>query len=195
MGIHTFRIQGALCHKVGSLLPVEGQRPRFAQIYVTDHDPDRQVHWRLINAHGLLDRTIVRTLQDVLHRVNPYYEMFKTACERMREDQGLRLRLISFDPHVHDPRRYNRPTASEIGVVVVGDGSERTYVRDIIIEERSGNLQRISELHSAYLPLRFPLLFPFGEPGWHNNIPLALNNIPGNAHQDNNENIEGEFLN
>jgi hypothetical protein len=103
----------------------------------------------------------------------------------MREDQGLRLHLISFDPHMHDPRRYNRPTASEIGVVMVGDGPRD--VRDIIIEERSGNLQWISELH-------FPLLFPYGEPGWHNNILLELNNIPGNARQDNDEDTEGGFL-
>ena len=34
------------------------------------------------------------------------------------------------------------------------------------------------------LTSRFPLLFPRGEPGWHDKIPFTLNEITGNAHQD-----------
>ena len=31
-------------------------------------------------------------------------------------------------------------------------------VRDIVLEQRSGNIIRISELHSSYLPMQYPLL-------------------------------------
>ena len=48
--------------------------------------------------------------------------------------------------------------------------SEETGPRDLIIEHRNGALQRISELSSAYLPLRYPILFPHGEQGWHVNL-------------------------
>ena len=180
MGVYTFRIQGALC----SLLPVEGEQPKIAQIYVADHDPNRQAQERLIYGNGRLNQNILRRLQDMLQRVNPYCETFKMASERMRDNEGLHLHLKSFNPRQHDPRRYNLPTAAEVGVVMVGDGSEATEVRDIIIERRNGRLQRISELHSGYLPLRFPLLFPHSEPGWHDKIPFALNEIAGNARQN-----------
>lgn len=44
--------------------------------------------------------------------------------------------------------------------------------RDIILEERDNNLKRISELHAKYLPLQYPLLFPYGEDGYHTEIKL-----------------------
>ena len=44
----------------------------------------------------------------------------------------------------------------------------------------------------AFLPLRFPLLFPFGEPGWHRNIPLALNNQADNAMRNNHDDDEDD---
>jgi len=33
-GPYSFRIQGELYHKIGSLCPVEGQQPQFAQLYI-----------------------------------------------------------------------------------------------------------------------------------------------------------------
>jgi hypothetical protein len=35
-GPPTIRIQGQTCHRIGSLLPVAGQAPRFAQLYIYD---------------------------------------------------------------------------------------------------------------------------------------------------------------
>src|SRR3982074_1746103 len=63
MGIYTFRIKGALCHKVGSLLPSEGEQPKFAQIYITDSDPSQQIQRRLQHGHGHIDEGILQELQ------------------------------------------------------------------------------------------------------------------------------------
>ncbi|RPA91090.1 hypothetical protein L873DRAFT_1562361, partial [Choiromyces venosus 120613-1] len=35
-GVYSFRIKGALYHNHGPLLPIDGERPKFAQIYVHD---------------------------------------------------------------------------------------------------------------------------------------------------------------
>ena len=43
-------------------------------------------------------------------------------------------------------------------------------VRDIVLEERSGNMIHISELHPSYFPMQYPLLFPYGEDGYHTEI-------------------------
>jgi hypothetical protein len=64
-----------------------------------------------------------------------------------------------------------------------GDGTELRQGRDIIIQTQSGTLKRISELHSSFLPLRFPLLRPHGEEGWHDQIPLSANNSAGTAYR------------
>jgi len=34
----TLRIQGQVCHRIGSLLPLSGERPKFAQLYIYDTD-------------------------------------------------------------------------------------------------------------------------------------------------------------
>src|SRR5215813_3849173 len=70
MGIYTFRIKGALCHKIGSLLPIEGEQPKFAQIYVTDSDPNRQMQQRFHFGHGHVEQDILRDLQAMMDRDN-----------------------------------------------------------------------------------------------------------------------------
>ena len=58
-----------------------------------------------------------------------------------------------------------------MAALFVGDIDNSTATRDIIIEEISGKPQRISELHAAYLPLQYPLLFCYGEDGYRDDIP------------------------
>ena len=40
------------------------------------------------------------------------------------------------------------------------------YKRDIIVSTKQKGLQRISIFHPAYMPLQYPLLFPYGERGF-----------------------------
>lgn len=73
--------------------------------------------------------------------------------------------------HLHfdgsmDQRQYNLPTCSEVAVILPGDGIRAKGMRDIIVRLRGGGLQWIHECHAMYMPLCYPLLFPFGEFGW-----------------------------
>ncbi|XP_052189897.1 uncharacterized protein LOC127799715 [Diospyros lotus] len=80
--------------------------------------------------------------------------------------------------HLHynsrtDRRRYNLPTADEIAIVIPGDGTEASGMRDIILHFRGNNeLMQINECHPAYLPLHYVLLFPYGELGWEPELKL-----------------------
>jgi hypothetical protein len=177
-GIHTFRIQGQLCHLIGSLLPLPGTQPAFSQIYIYDSDPMQQAQQRMSYHHDLLDPNIVHSLQAMLHRYNPYIETFLTARERLAQNPNISLHIKLVDLPHYSSRRYNRPTANEIAVVMVGTGDEPTVRRDLILQARSNRLQRIRETHSSYNPLRFPLLFPFGEQGWHVNMSILPQYIP-----------------
>ena len=64
-----------------------------------------------------------------------------------------------------DIRRYNRPTTSQVGALLI-DNTEATHPRDVILHSRNGILQRISEIHPAYDPCQYPVLFPYGTFGW-----------------------------
>ena len=170
-GIYTFRIQGQLCHLIGSLLPLPGRQPAFSQIYIYDSDPMQQAQQRMSHHDNLLDVNIVLSLQAMLYQCNPYIETFLTAHERLAQNENISLRIKMVDLPQYDSRRYNCPTTNEIAVIMVGTGDEPTVQgRDLILQARSNRLQRIYEKHSSYNPLRFPLLFPFGEQGWHINM-------------------------
>ncbi len=88
---------------------------------------------------------------------------------RSRPDY-LCIRIQIASNHNMDRRRYNRPTISQVGALIV-DSDQPTLGRDIIIESCQGGLKRISELNHAYDPLQYPLLHPHGETGWTTGIP------------------------
>lgn len=58
-GPPTIRIQGQPCHRIGSMLPMPGQQPKFAQLYI--YDTENEIQNRL---HGLryLHLTFICTL-------------------------------------------------------------------------------------------------------------------------------------
>jgi hypothetical protein len=62
------------------------------------------------------------------------------------------------------------PPVDEVATLMVGDGFEVVDRRDVIVAQQAGPFQRISELHVGYMALHYPLLFPYGEDGWHLNI-------------------------
>jgi hypothetical protein len=61
-----------------------------------------------------------------------------------------------------DLRRYNAPTVDEVGALMVGGDVDEANARDIVIRSTNGYFQRVSPLHSAYVPLHYVLLFPDG---------------------------------
>ncbi|CAN6697011.1 unnamed protein product [Malus baccata var. baccata] len=53
----------------------------------------------------------------------------------------------------------------------IGDIGEFHTERDIIVENRTHGLQRITKLHPKYMALQYPLLFPYGEDGYKKGLP------------------------
>ena len=117
VGVYTFRIQGALHHSMGSLLPPPGERPCFAQVYMFDSIQE-QLQFRH-ETHPNLDLDILQLLSTVLREVNPYVQFWSNAGERIAENAQLTIRLKMLNPTVSDPRRYNRPTVDEVAAIIV----------------------------------------------------------------------------
>jgi hypothetical protein len=83
------------------------------------------------------------------------------------------------------------PTADEVVALMVGDGSEAVDRRDVVLTQQVGPFQHISKLHVGYMALHYPLLFPYGEDGWHPNIPL--NGVVADADLDEDHAGKSEF--
>lgn len=105
----------------------------------------------------------------MLDQHNAHAKAFRMARDRLKDANvpDLKLKLIS--TRQTDGRIYNIPTVSEVSALIVGDvdSAER---RDIILQTREGNLQRIDELHASYLSYQYPLLFPFAEDGYRHDV-------------------------
>src|SRR3989337_514772 len=148
-GVYTFRIQGAL--------------------YDTDLNYQLQRRKEIIPR---LNRNMLQILQNELHSINPFVKTFTNAGNRARQESISDMSLIIHNTHGKDMRRYNQPTASEVAVIM-SDFNQVPELRDIIIKTHEDELKHISELNGAYDPLQYPLLFPYGEYGWHDNILRA----------------------
>lgn len=106
--------------------------------------------------------------------------------ERLAADENLRgYKLLHENPRNHDPRTYNRPTSDEVAIAWEGDMDDPLGIpeaKDVLIEAQSGERYRVPYWHPAYMPLRYPLIFPFGEPSWHADIPNAGVSLGGSLH-------------
>ncbi|QQP49076.1 ATP-dependent DNA helicase, partial [Caligus rogercresseyi] len=165
----TFRIQGQVYHKIGSMLPVEGREHAFLQIYfMGDNEAEAN---RRVQVAPVTNVTILRPLQDMLHSNNRYVREFKTALERLEQErQSFRIIIRADKTPAHEHQRcYNRPKNNEVAVLIAGH-DETTTNRDIVLEKQNAQLQRINELHPWYDALQYPLLFPCAEDGYRINI-------------------------
>ncbi|KAG4924633.1 hypothetical protein JHK87_050173 [Glycine soja] len=140
-GPPTLRIHGQSHHLIGSLLPMPDNSPKFAQLYI--YDTENEVNNRL--------------------------SQYPMARDKLGSSAVCDLKLKLISDRQTDGRLYNLPNASEVAALIVGD-KHTTNNKDIIIEKQIGMLQRINELHPAYLPLQYPLLYPHGEDGYRPNI-------------------------
>lgn len=74
--------------------------------------------------------------------------------------------------------RENHISASdEVAGIMVGNSDNTTPDRDIIIHDKIVSLQRISYVHPKLMALQYPILFPNGEDGYHNNIPFQSSEV------------------
>ncbi|CAI9290402.1 unnamed protein product [Lactuca saligna] len=112
---------------------------------------------------NLLDEGVIRFLVSFLSENNEYVQTFKTAKQFVDEMNIPSYSVRLFNDIVD--RRYDLPTPGSLGCIVTGDTADGDRY-DIVIHSSTGRPQHISNLHPTYMPLHYPLLFPYGEPGW-----------------------------
>ncbi|KAL7142072.1 hypothetical protein ABFS83_08G098100 [Erythranthe nasuta] len=133
-GPYTFLLHGQNYHLMGSLLPDEGSRPKFAQIYKFDTENEvknRMDAVRSGDSSSELDPEIVSTLKDMVDSSNMLAHSYRAARDRLSQTgmEDVKLRLIK--KRSTDGRTYNLPNFSEIAGLIVGDFDTQEGVRDI----------------------------------------------------------------
>ncbi|XP_050374857.1 uncharacterized protein LOC126792486 [Argentina anserina] len=159
-GTFTFRAQGYVYHKIGSLIPDGDNRPRFLQLYI--YDTDHEVDNRMLENEAL-HRDVVERIQQMLHAHNPFVQTFHHLAER----QDLQNCRLIIREQAANQRQYTLPSASQVAAIIVGeDENETLRGRNIMVKTRQGQLLNISDCAGYYDPLQYPLLLPYGTYGW-----------------------------
>ncbi|XP_074304620.1 uncharacterized protein LOC141639371 [Silene latifolia] len=159
-GIYTFRVQGQFYHFINDVLPTQEQ-PRYIQLYFFDTDVEL---WHRLQSCPDLTRIFVSTLMRIME-INPYASFFRSLREiGIHEESRI---VIRADP-TQDQRTYNAPTASQVAAIWVEDEGSSEHLRhDIVVYARSGISLRVRHYYGCYDLLQYPLLFPYGDTGWH----------------------------
>jgi hypothetical protein len=98
---------------------------------------------------------------------NPLVKKFRMAKQVLEENEFADICIRIVGPGESDGPQFNLPSTDELACLVAGELTLEAPKRDIIIRSRGTDLQRISSLHPAYMSLQYPLLFPYGERGFH----------------------------
>ena len=162
--------QGKVVHATGSLIPKEGESPKFSQLYLCD--PILEKSQRFANI-VLPERTsskdkndlkkLIPILQEEIRKVNPYVMDLMMIMEIPDKDlaNGKIIMSAKAKPKEEHARRYNLPTSLQ-EVSILTDSQPN----DLVLRKRGGGLTLISDLNPKAMPLHFTLLFPHGTYGW-----------------------------
>ena len=162
--------QGKVHHRVGPLLPDQGDKPRFAQLYVFDPALESSTRYEnmilpsnMNQSQKQIMQEILIAVQEELHDVNPFIKDFMQILEIPEEEMANGKIVISArKPTVQDhSRRYNlQSNLQEVSILTNGEPN------DLVLQRRGGGLQFVSDLNPKGMPLHFTLLFPLGTYGW-----------------------------
>ncbi|OMP08791.1 hypothetical protein COLO4_06124 [Corchorus olitorius] len=166
---YIFRLIGQTHHRIGSLLPIPGNRPTFAQLYIYDtQNESRNRIEALMGEEGAdnINRTIVDSLITMLDRENEVVKAFRTTRDRFEQEGFSPMKLGLIRAREEDSKTYCTPSSTDIAGLIVDDLGENDGDMDIIVQHISGDLKRISNVHPLYMSMQYPLLVPHGDDGF-----------------------------
>ena len=137
---------------------------------------------------------MLNSIQNELYKINPFVKTFKQAKDEFDDKNLQNLSIVFYNTHRKDMRQYNKSIAEEVAAITV-DNDYMQKKREILLKSKQGEIQNITEIHGAYDPLQYPLLFPYGEHGWNDKIvrkgedPLPDNDFDDSDNNDDDDEI------
>jgi hypothetical protein len=180
-GPYIFRINGQIHHRIGSLLPEQGQPPQYAELYIFYTKNEIKNRIKALHKEDPqekdIDPNIVQELKNMLDKYNPLVKIFRHARDLLEEHNGIDVSICIVGAQKGDPIQYEMSHTEDLAMLIVGDLNLQKYKRDIIVSSRNKGLQHITIFHPAYMALQYPLLFPYSERGFQLGIPYHENEM------------------
>ncbi|PWA90277.1 hypothetical protein CTI12_AA102890 [Artemisia annua] len=111
-----------------------------------------------------------QNLIQVLDEHNELVRLFRTARDRLAVANIPEFQIRLFG--VAGSRQYDLPSGDSLGAIVYEGGPDTGTEYDVVIQKVAGDPERVNKFHPCYMSLQFPLLFIFGEDGFHLGLRL-----------------------
>ena len=170
-GPYCFKLYGQNHHLIGTLKPKEGENPKFSQLYIYDTEHEIQNRINSINGSDQLDPEIVEGILQMLDKHNKLAKGFRMARDRFNMEEPDEFKLHLIHSRSASGRTNHIIEANDVAALIVGETDECSPFRDIIVETKQLYLKRVYETCSQFMSLQYPLLFPYGDEGFHPEIP------------------------
>ncbi|GJR50094.1 DNA helicase [Tanacetum coccineum] len=145
-------------------------------IYSANHDECILKYLSKVNSRASAQKKDARS-----HKTTKRYIPVekKSDSKNHARDKYKELDILEFKIRLYNTggaRGYELPTSNTLGVMVFESGISDNADFDVIIQHRDGLPQRVNKLHPLYMSLQFPLLFIYGQPGYHTELTLKSAN-------------------
>ncbi|WOH01414.1 hypothetical protein DCAR_0520798 [Daucus carota subsp. sativus] len=168
-----FKIRGQNMHFIGSLIPEEGSKPKFCQLYIYDTDNENSNRIGAVGSNtDDVDMEIVEGLTRMLDENNKLVRYFRSARQRHKSGDQTEFKLILISSQAQNGRPNIIGPSNEVAGLIVNASADTAGCRDTVCQTKQGHLKRVFETDPFFMQLQFPLLFPLGEDGYHTRIPL-----------------------
>lgn len=155
----TFIPQGAVCLRIGSLLPLRGMKPRYFQLYIYDTD---WIDIRIAENENL-EWDVVQNWRHILDWYIPFVHQFR----QLAQWQGLSFCRLIIRQQSSSLRQYTLSTALQVPAILVDcDVFAIVNGGDIIVETIGGHLIHVQDVDGYYDPLQYLLFLPCGSYSW-----------------------------
>ncbi|GJR06557.1 hypothetical protein Tco_0529541 [Tanacetum coccineum] len=158
---------------------------------ITVHDPVLHLHGpRWFCDSSAEDEVIVKAFEMELKFPTIALELHPMNAIIAMRPRGIKKEItkekrVQIQPSYSVAKKCHRPSIlNGKGMVsfaffceplITNDFGDGDPTRDIIVNTKDGQPKRILELHTSYMALQYPLLFPYGEDGYHDKIPYHRN--------------------
>ncbi|XP_058789056.1 uncharacterized protein LOC131663017 [Phymastichus coffea] len=178
-GPFCFKIQGQIyCQINTALYPSEDESPSYGQLFIIDQH--EALNYR-VQQNPIIDYELITILDSIIRNDNIFaksYAMMKdeihlqelTAQLHNQSPQSELQLIFSLKPG-QDNRRYNFQQVNEVAAIfsTTADG-EIPEFNVTIRNKNTKTLQCISTMNQNVKPWIYPLFYPYGTRGWHQNI-------------------------
>lgn len=169
-GPYCFKILGQLYYKINTaLLPTQDKPPRFGQLFI--YDSRESLEYRKSFGEDL-DEYVLEVIDKIMREHNIFAQSYAMAGEIIKQLDNVQEFTLAFSLKNNvDKNRFNLPRVDEVAAVF--STNDRGVIPDSYVVIRckdSDELISVSWMDPNVEPWLYPLFYPRGEQGWHENI-------------------------